>query len=626
MNLLMKDFVDVWPYKNSMKERYIVEDAGDCYRIIINNFCEWQQKSGGCTMCNYSQRIKYHATDVLRDEAIRIINEIHNLDKNYNKVKLYINGSFFNENELAKDVAISFLCALKNKCGITFVCVETRPEYLSKSKLLEYITETTVDFEICFGIESTNSIIRNVCLNKGVDINLFYSLCQDIMGLCKIKVYLLIKPPFISENESIQDVVSSVNDLVNHGITAISYTPIAIQKNTLLEFLLQENLYRPVWIWSLIEINTQLASLRQTYPEIHLAGLEYYPEPLQTYFNCEKCSSRLAAMLASNRNITWQDISLEQHCSCYEKWSHQLKSESIQSIDSQILLARESLTKNRKRAQEISHLVSGNFRSYLTDVAKLVPEHNVKLDKVGVEGVRLPLMIHGYQVDGATFTCSLELDEFHRGIHMSRLIEQLNDFSKVEHQDIINDLKILLDTQGQVNNSISLQCQLFKKVQRNLSNKTNFVSISFDCYIQRLCFPRTTWQSNITVTVPFINACPCTKVSAEELFKESFTHTQRGKIRVSFVNTEISFAKVIEFIENYIGIFDLLKREDELYVVGNAHKNSQFCEDICREIANNISAKHELTEGCAIVHVTTEESIHPHQAFSEKRIDFSNNI
>jgi len=626
MKLLMKDFVDVWPYKNSMKESYIVEDAVDCYRVIINNFCEWQQKSGGCTMCNYSQRINFHATDVLRDEAIRILNEIQKLDKNYNKVKLYINGSFFNENELVKDVAVSFLRQLKTKFGITCVCVETRPEYLSKSKLLEYILETNIDFEICFGIESTNNRIRNVCLNKGVDINLFYSLFQEIKGLCKIKVYLLIKPPFISESEAIQDVVSSVKDLVNHGITAISYTPIAIQKNTLLEFLLQENLYRPVWIWSLIEINTQLASLHQVYPEICLAGLEYYPEPLQTYFNCEKCSSRLATMLASNRNMTWQDVSLEKTCTCYEKWLHQLKSEPTQSIESQILLARDLLTKNRKRSQEISHLVSGNSRSYLTDVAKLVPEYNIKLDKVGVQDVRLPLMIHGFQVDGATFTFSLELDEFHRGIHMSRLIEQLNAFSQVEHQDIINDLKILLKTQGQVNNCISLQCQLFKKVQWNLSNKTNYVSILLECFIQRLCFPCTTWQTNITVTVPFINACPCTKMSSKELFRESFTHTQRGEIRVSFVNTEISFANVIEFIGNYIGIFDLLKREDELYVVGNAQRNAQFCEDVCRAIANSVSTKFSLTEGSAIVRVTTEESIHPHQAFSEKKIDFSNCI
>lgn len=621
MNLLMKDFINVWPYYNSMKEKYIVEDAGNCYRIIINNFCEWQQKSGGCTMCNYSQRVKFRVTDVLVDMAENIFYEIRNINKKYDRVKLYVNGSFFNEAELKKENAFSFLRELRNKFEINTICVETRPEYISRKKLLEYIAATELKFEICFGIESTNDKIRNLSLHKGLKIDSFYSLCQEISDLCKVKVYILVKPPFISEKEAIQDVVNSIKDLVNHGITAITYTPIAVQKNTLLEFLLQENLYRPVWIWSLIEINTQLVSLHKKYPEIRLAGLEYYPNPIQTYYNCEICSSTLSALLEDNHNITWDDIHEGNRCSCYKEWLQQLKVESYSSIESQIDYAREVFEKNKRRAQLISSLVSDNFRNYLTDVAKLPPEHSIKLDHVGVENVRLPLVIEGYQVDGATFCYSLELDEFHRGIHMSRLIEQLNDFSRVNHQDIIKELKMFLKGQSAVNNSISLKCNLFKKVCANLSNKTNYISLLLDCNIQRFCSSNT-WHTSISVTVPFINACPCTKVSAEELFEESFTHTQRGKINISFVNTDVDFNTIIEFIESYIGIFDLLKREDELFVVRNAHKNAQFCEDVCRMVANNIREKFELTKGFIIVRVSTEESIHPHQAFSEKKIDF----
>ncbi len=621
MNLLMKDFINVWPYYNSMKEKYIVEDAGNCYRIIINNFCEWQQKSGGCTMCNYSQRVKFRVTDVLVDMAENIFYEIRNINKKYDRVKLYVNGSFFNEAELKKENAFSFLRELRNKFEINTICVETRPEYISRKKLLEYIAATELKFEICFGIESTNDKIRNLSLHKGLKIDSFYSLCQEISDLCKVKVYILVKPPFISEKEAIQDVVNSIKDLVNHGITAITYTPIAVQKNTLLEFLLQENLYRPVWIWSLIEINTQLVSLHKKYPEIRLAGLEYYPNPIQTYYNCEICSSTLSALLEDNHNITWDDIHEENRCSCYKEWLQQLKVESYSSIESQIDYAREVFEKNKRRAQLISSLVSDNFRNYLTDVAKLPPEHSIKLDHVGVENVRLPLVIEGYQVDGATFCYSLELDEFHRGIHMSRLIEQLNDFSRVNHQDIIKELKMFLKGQSAVNNSISLKCNLFKKVCANLSNKTNYISLLLDCNIQRFCSSNT-WHTSISVTVPFINACPCTKVSAEELFEESFTHTQRGKINISFVNTDVDFNTIIEFIESYIGIFDLLKREDELFVVRNAHKNAQFCEDVCRMVANNIREKFKLTKGFIIVRVSTEESIHPHQAFSEKKIDF----
>lgn len=623
MNSLIKKFVDIWPYTNSMNAKYIVEDAGDSYRIIINNYCEWHKKSGGCTMCNYSQRIAFHATDVLKKEAQNIFDEIHNLKKVYNRAKIYINGSFFNEAELEKQIALLFLCELKKRFGIMHVCVETRPEYLSKEKLIEYINETELSFEICFGIESTNDKIRNLCLHKGIDIDAFYSLCQEIVDLCKIKVYLLVKPPFISESEAILDVVNSVNNLIDHGITSISYTPIAIQKNTLLEFLLQENLYRPVWIWSLIEINTRLAELRKKYPEINLGGLEYYPEPLQLYFNCEICSTRLSIVLSNNRNITWDDIPKEELCSCYEKWLYQLKEGSLSSIEDQIEYARNILEKNRKRTKEISYLVNSHYNNSLTDVAKLIPEYRMKLDKVGVEEVHLPLLISGYQVEESIFNCALELDEFHRGIHMSRLIEKLNEFSLIEHQDIINDLKLMLAAQGAVNNSVDFQCKLFKKVQKNLSKKNNYISIFFKCNIQQISFPRAIWQCSITVTVPFINACPCTKLSAKELLGESFTHTQRGKISVSFVNTELSFSEIIEFIENYVGIFDLLKREDEIYLVGNTYKSAQFCEDVCRVITNDIIKKFRLNKGHAIICVTTEESIHPHQAFAKKTIDFT---
>lgn len=626
MNLLMKEFVDVWPYESDMKERYIVEDAGDSYRIIINNYCEWQRQSGGCTMCNYSQRVNIQATDVLRDEVSRICDEIESINKRYKKIKLYINGSFFNEKELEKEVAVSFLRTLKKKFGVSYVCVETRLEYLSRQRLLCYIRETGLDFEICFGVESTNNKIRNVCLNKGVNIDSFYALCQDINDLCKIKVYILIKPPFVSEKEAIEDVVSSVNDLVSHGITAISYTPIAIQKNTLLEFLLQENLYRPVWIWSLIEINTRLATLRKKYPEIHLGGLEYYPEPLQVYFNCERCSAKLAALLVSNRNLTWEDISVDRMCTCYKEWLRILRQEPVHSIEDQILIARKILANNIGRAQTISRLVSKKSRSYITDVAKLVPEKKIKLDKVGVEGVHLPLLVYGYQVDGATFSCSLELDEFHRAIHMSRLIEQLYAFAQIEHHDIINELKMWLENQGQTNNSVSLQCTLFTKDQRNLSGKTNINTVKLSCSIERMVLPDIVWQTKMTVSVPFINACPCTKKTAEELFGDSFTHMQRGKITVSFINTKVTFADAIEFIKNYIGIADLLKREDELYIVGNAHRNAQFCEDVCRKVVSDIKTRLNLVDGIVIVRVTTEESIHPHQAFSEKKIVLSDTI
>ena len=71
-----------------------------------------------------------------------------------------------------------FINKIKMKLDITKICVESRPEYVNCDRVKKYILKTNLEFEICFGIESTNDIVRNICLNKGVDINQFYSLVR----------------------------------------------------------------------------------------------------------------------------------------------------------------------------------------------------------------------------------------------------------------------------------------------------------------------------------------------------------------------------------------------------------------------------------------------------------------
>lgn len=624
INKLISSFNKYWPYTESMEVPYLVEDTGSVYRVIIKNTCEWYKCGGGCTMCNYSHRSGISAENVIRTYEDDILNSISNIGKHYDKLKLYINGSFFNEHELSAEVATCFLKRIKNVFGIEQVCVETRPEYINCEKMLHYISETQLKFEVCFGIESTNDEIRNKCLHKNLNylsfINVYHSICE----LCDVKVYLLVKPPFISERESIEDVVNSVYDLLNEGITSISYTPIAIQKNTLLEFLLQENVYRPVWLWSLIEINSRLSSVHAQYPQIHLSGLDFYPEPLYLFYNCENCTKTLLNILKEKPNLTWADIPQELLCSCYDEWKAEIEKNSLYTIDQGIEIAQNLLDKNIRRSVEISKRINCKKTNFLlTDVAKTAPQYNIKLDYVGIECLKIPLKIEGFYDTIAICDFSISLDEFHRGIHMSRLVEKLNAFSSKIHIDVIEDLKNAL-TADCSRSLISFECDLIKKAQNKLTHKENYISFKVYCKVeqQRLLHPSST--STISVMVPFINACPCTRVSVNELFGASYTHTQKGMINVTFINTTFGFSQIIDYMQRYIGIFDLLKREDEIYIVTQAHNKAYFCEDICREICIDILNTFVGHTGDICVRVTTEESIHPHQAYAEKSFSLKN--
>ncbi len=141
-----------------------------------------------------------------------------------------------------------------------------------------------------------------------------------------------------------------------------------------------------------------------------------------------------------------------------------------------------------------------------------------------------------------------------------------------------------------------------------------------------------------------ITACPC----AQELMKaraeaelrslgveqdkiEKFltkipmaTHNQRGRgtISIEFIGDYIApLDTIIEIIERSMSTasYDLLKRIDELEVVGNAHANPKFVEDCVRDMAKHVLDSFPGLPDDAVVTLkqVNEESIHQHNAFAE---------
>ena len=66
------------------------------------------------------------------------------------------------------------------------------------------------------------------------------------------KGYLLLKPPYLTEEESVRDVVRSVRAAAAHFDT-LSINPVHIQNGTVVEWLYHRGRYRPPWLWSVVE-------------------------------------------------------------------------------------------------------------------------------------------------------------------------------------------------------------------------------------------------------------------------------------------------------------------------------------------------------------------------------------
>ncbi len=107
------------------------------------------------------------------------------------------------------------------------------------------------------------------------------------------------------------------------------------------------------------------------------------------------------------------------------------------------------------------------------------------------------------------------------------------------------------------------------------------------------------------------------------------THNQRGvgTIRIeSGEDGKIPIESIIDIIENSMSsqMYELLKREDERFVVETAHKHPKFVEDCVRTMAKNLVLRFPNLPDDAVVTIeqVNEESIHRHNAFAERMATF----
>jgi len=99
------------------------------------------------------------------------------------------------------------------------VIAETRPEFVIPDRIASFrdiIDDGSHDppLYIAIGLETSDDRVREKCINKGF-------IWEDFLLASKtarsegagIKAYLLVKPPFLTERESIDDTISSVKAL-----------------------------------------------------------------------------------------------------------------------------------------------------------------------------------------------------------------------------------------------------------------------------------------------------------------------------------------------------------------------------------------------------------------------------
>lgn len=217
--------------------------------VIFRTYgCFWANRSG-CSMCGYFQDSRPNTTDDDLRQQLTVA-----LDRYDGQlmVKIFTSGSFFDTQEISATMQQEILDAFFPRAQQ--VSVETRPEFIGHMHELHIPANKRL--EIAMGLESSNDRVLEHAITKGFTYSQWRAGAERVIETGHLlKVYLLIKPPFMTEDEAIKDAIFSARQVDDIAHT-ISFNPVAIHGYTLVDYLWHRGLYRPPWLWSVIEVLT----------------------------------------------------------------------------------------------------------------------------------------------------------------------------------------------------------------------------------------------------------------------------------------------------------------------------------------------------------------------------------
>ncbi|MBN2230421.1 MAG: archaeosine biosynthesis radical SAM protein RaSEA [Candidatus Thorarchaeota archaeon] len=313
----------------------IGQDQGKALSIVLSTIgcAHARSDEGGCTMCSYllDGSSTSPSSEDFYNQFQTAMAKLDGLPAPLS-VKIYTSGSFLDESEIPIEARNKILGDLSSDTRIREVVLESRPEYIEESTMM-HIRETLGDriVELGIGLESSNDTVRFLCINKNFDLKSFKESVQSAKNHdIGIRAYVLLKPPFLTEQSALIDAQNTVTDAIFMGVTTISLNPVNVQRNTLVETLWEKGKFRPPWLWSVVEV------LRHAHEsakgKVNVVCDPVAAGKIRGTHNCGKCDS--AVVEAIRAFSLTQDVHVFDNldCDCKTLWKHTLEHEDISLV------------------------------------------------------------------------------------------------------------------------------------------------------------------------------------------------------------------------------------------------------------------------------------------------------
>ncbi|TET89144.1 MAG: TIGR01210 family radical SAM protein [Methanomassiliicoccales archaeon] len=299
----VSEYVSCWTEKDALNGKVV-----DALVVILRTAgCSWARENG-CTMCGYFNDCN---PNVKGKDLVSQMKKALERPQGQKILKIFTSGSFLDEIEVPADVRREILSMASER--FEQVVFETRPEYVNDETLGDCLSHFE-KVQVALGLESTNNLLLTNSINKGFLFEDYQKAARTVKESgAALKTYLLIKPPFLTENEAIADSVNSAKRI--QKITdVVSFNPVNVQKGTLVERLWRRGEYRPPWLWSVVKVLDDCKNLSPRIVSFPSGGGKK-----RGAHNCFQCGGEFLKAIEDFSLGLREDFD-DLRCDCRERW------------------------------------------------------------------------------------------------------------------------------------------------------------------------------------------------------------------------------------------------------------------------------------------------------------------
>ncbi len=281
--------------------------------ILKTRGCYWADVKG-CSMCGYSKdTLGRSATP---GELARQLEQILRAYRGEPYVKLYTSGSFLDDREVDPESRVRIARSFSGHARR--LLFETLPEFATADRLVPIQEAFSGEIEVALGLETTDPKVLSRYIHKSTGPEEYFLAADRVRAMgFRVKAYLLLKPPYLTESEAIDDVVRSIGEAAPHFDT-LSVNPVHIQNGTVVEWLYHRGRYRPPWLWSVVEALREGSGRRGNARLVSFptaGGLPRGPH------NCGACDRMVLARIEeASLSQEFSDLSTDA-CACRSEWN-----------------------------------------------------------------------------------------------------------------------------------------------------------------------------------------------------------------------------------------------------------------------------------------------------------------